>query len=210
MYMYLTLSLSTISYEIQTIKNVIHVHVSHSFTVHHQLWDTDDKKCNTCTCISYMYYIFYRLYLIADGGQWKSEIHVHVSHFLSSVSHSWWWTVKEWDTCTCITFFIVCISELMVDRERVRYMYMYYIFYRLYLIADHRWTVKEWDTCTCITFFNQLWDTDDKKCDTCTCISLFHCPPVIIYEIQTIKNLIHVHVSHSFTVHLWSERRYRK
>jgi hypothetical protein len=30
----------------------------------------------------YMYYIFYRLYLIVDGGQWKSEIHVHVLHFL--------------------------------------------------------------------------------------------------------------------------------
>jgi 23S rRNA maturation mini-RNase III len=106
------------------LSSVSHVHVSHSFTVHHQLWDTDDKKFNTCTCISlfhcppvisyeiqtservrymYMYYIFYRLYLIADGGQRKSEIHVHVSHFLSSVSHSWWWTVKEWVPDSCLT-----------------------------------------------------------------------------------------------------------
>jgi hypothetical protein len=41
-------------------------------------------------------------------------IHVHVLHFLSSVSHSW----------------------SQVDSERVRYMYMYYIIYRLYLIVD--------------------------------------------------------------------------
>jgi hypothetical protein len=34
----------------------------------------------------YMYHIFYRLYLIADGGQWKSEFLIVVWHKVNNLS----------------------------------------------------------------------------------------------------------------------------